>query len=65
MLETVKRKVRLLTDDLPTFPSLLISAYDLVPQGRFAEAQAEFLEPDTQQVESLVKVRILFCQSLD
>lgn len=56
MLEAAKKRARLLTEDLPTFPSLLISAYSIVPQGRFAEAQAEFLLPDPTQVARLVQV---------
>ena len=56
MLEAAKKRVRLLTEELPKFPSLLISADEVVPQGRFAEAQAEFLEPDQQQVDKLVDV---------
>ena len=56
MLEAAKKRVRLLTEDLPRFPSLLISADEVVPQGRFAEAQAEFLEPDHEQVDQLVDV---------
>ena len=58
MLEAAKKRVRMLTEDLPRFPSLLISADEIVPQGRFAEAQAEFLEPDSQQVDRLVEVRL-------
>jgi hypothetical protein len=56
MLEAAKKRARLLTEDLPTFPSLLISANSIVPQGRFAEAQAEFLQPDPGQVAKLVQV---------
>lgn len=60
MLEAAKKRVRLLTEELPKFPSLLISADEVVPQGRFAEAQAEYLEPNQQQVDQLVEVRLLF-----
>jgi len=35
------------------FPSLLIRADDLAPQGAFAEAQAEFLNPDQDMVVEL------------
>lgn len=35
------------------FPSLVIRADALVPQGSFAEAQAEFLAPDSQAVSEL------------
>jgi quinolinate synthase len=56
MLELMKRRARMLVEDLPRFPSLLIKADDLVPQGLFAEAQAQYLQPQPQQVEKLVKV---------
>ena len=56
MLEAVRKRTRMLTEDLPRFPSLLISADDVEPQGRFAEAQAEYLQPDAVQVDALVKV---------
>ena len=36
-----------------SFPSLLIQAQSLVPQGAFAEAQAQFLKPDLQAVTAL------------
>ena len=58
MLEAVKKRVRMLTEQLPRFPSLLITADDVVPQGRFAEAQAEFLQPDLGRVDALVKARL-------
>ncbi len=35
------------------FPSLVIRAQELVPQGAFAEAQAEFLDPDPATVARL------------
>lgn len=56
MLEAAKKRVRMLVEDLPRFPSLLISAEHIVPQGRFAEAQAEFLQPKPAEVEKLVQV---------
>ena len=37
----------------PPFPSLLIRRDELVPQGPFAEAQAEFLDPDTATIAEL------------
>jgi quinolinate synthase len=46
----------MLTEQLPRFPSLLISADSIQPQGAFAEAQAQYLEPDAHQVDALVKV---------
>lgn len=39
MLEAMKKRAKMLTADLPRFPSLLITAEDLVPQGAFAQAQ--------------------------
>ncbi len=35
------------------FPSLIIKAEELIPQGTFAEAQATFLNPDGQTTERL------------
>ena len=35
------------------FPSLLIKAHGLIPQGAFAEAQAQFLKPDLASVTAL------------
>jgi quinolinate synthase len=32
------------------FPSLLVTADELRPQGAFAEAQAQYLLPDQKQV---------------
>lgn len=40
MLESMKRRARQLAGDLPTFPSLLITAAGTSAQGAFAEAQA-------------------------
>ena len=56
MLETVKKQTRLLqaNADKPPFPSLLITADAVTPQGSFAEAQAQFLEPDEAVVDALV-----------
>ncbi len=53
MLEAMKRRARMLTADLPRFPSLLITADRLEPQGAFAEAQAQFLRPDGAAVDRL------------
>jgi hypothetical protein len=50
MLDTIKRRTRALVKDLPRFPSLRITAGELTPQGTFAEAQAQYLQPDQQQV---------------
>ncbi|MCU0675184.1 MAG: quinolinate synthase NadA [Myxococcota bacterium] len=38
------------------FPSLRITATDLVPEGAFAEAQAAYLRPDTATVKRLATV---------
>ncbi|KAI8475551.1 MAG: hypothetical protein J3K34DRAFT_404537 [Monoraphidium minutum] len=53
MLEAMKRRARMLTSDLPRFPSLLITKDALEPQGAFAEAQAQFLRPDGAAVDAL------------
>ncbi len=36
-----------------TFPSLIVQADSFVPQGDFARAQAEFLQPDPAEVQTL------------
>ena len=56
LLETARKRVLTLVERLPSFPSLLISADALEPQGDFAKAQAQFLKPDAGQVDRLVKV---------
>lgn len=56
MVESIRRRTRLLMQQLPRFPSLLISRDSLQPQGAFAEAQAQYLQPDQQQVEQLVSL---------
>ncbi len=57
MLEAMRKRARALSGSvLPVFPSLRISAADITPQGAFAEAQAQFLQPDPKQVDALVKV---------
>ena len=62
MLEAMRKRARALAGGpLPTFPSLRISAADVTPQGAFAEAQAQFLEPDPKQVDALVKVLLCAC----
>ena len=53
MLETMRRRTRALAPGgrlLPRFPSLLVTADRLVPQGAFAEAQAQYLAPEQKQV---------------
>ena len=56
LLETARRRVQALVQQLPRFPSLLISADSLVPQGDFAKAQAQYLQPNAAQVDALVQV---------
>lgn len=56
MLESMRRKAQLLAKDVPRFPSLVITADELKPQGAFAEAQAQYLAPDPKQVDSLVSI---------
>ncbi len=57
MLEAMRKRARALSGSvLPVFPTLRISAADITPQGAFAEAQAQFLQPDPKQVDALVKV---------
>ena len=60
MLETLRKRTLMLTQQLPRFPSMVISADSIEPQGDFAEAQAQFLEPDRAQVDQLVQVRKAF-----
>lgn len=38
---------------MDSFPSIIIGSDDLSPQGSFAEAQAQFLEPDDDAVKTL------------
>ena len=56
LLETARKRVLLLAESPPRFPSLVISADRLEPQGDFAKAQAQYLKPNAAQVERLVKV---------
>lgn len=53
MFEAIKRRTRLLTTQLPKFPSLLISSDGVQAVGVFAEVQAQYLQPDPQQVQQL------------
>ena len=52
VLATMKRRARMLMQPsgMPRFPSLVITAGTLQPQGAFAEAQAQFLCPDPSAV---------------
>ncbi|PRW56007.1 quinolinate chloroplastic [Chlorella sorokiniana] len=54
MLESMKKRARMLAGDLPRFPSLLITAEGTAAQGAFAEAQNKFLRPDPAVVDALV-----------
>lgn len=56
LFEAVQRRTRRLVSDLPQFPSLLIQADRVEPQGLFAEVQAQYLQPDTQQVQQLAQL---------
>mmetsp|Transcript_13988 Transcript_13988/g.16913 ORF Transcript_13988/g.16913 Transcript_13988/m.16913 type:complete len:705 (+) Transcript_13988:278-2392(+) len=60
ILETMKKKARRCASDYSVleepFPSLSITADELVPQGAFAEAQATYLKPDAGMVARLTKV---------
>lgn len=53
MLSTLQQRARALFGDLPRFPSLLVTSDTLTPEGAFAEAQAQFLQPDEEQVQRL------------
>lgn len=48
LVETLKKKTRTLIKSFPEFPSLLITASALTPQGSFAEAQSKYLHPDRE-----------------
>ena len=50
MLETMKKRASMLAGALPRFPSLVITPTSLHPQGAFAEAQAQYLQPQPSQV---------------
>ena len=41
MLETARKLARSLNGELPSFPSLLLTADSITPSGDFAEAQAQ------------------------
>jgi quinolinate synthase len=59
ILETMKKRARALGPDglMPRFPSLLIgSGGRLEPQGAFAEAQAQYLNPDPSQIDLLASI---------
>eukprot|EP00240_Pyramimonas_obovata_P002887 CAMPEP_0118957224 /NCGR_PEP_ID=MMETSP1169-20130426/61984_1 /TAXON_ID=36882 /ORGANISM="Pyramimonas obovata, Strain CCMP722" /LENGTH=692 /DNA_ID=CAMNT_0006905279 /DNA_START=242 /DNA_END=2320 /DNA_ORIENTATION=- len=60
MFEAMKKSARLLTESgkgcSNLFPSLTITADSLTPQGAYAVAQAQYLEPDSAAVDRLVEV---------
>nr|ADF43159.1 NIC7m [Chlamydomonas reinhardtii] len=61
MLESARKRAALAAAAaagrrLDVFPSLLITADALTPQGAFAEAQARYLAPDAAAVSQLVRV---------
>jgi quinolinate synthase len=53
MFNTLKKRANALEGKLPQFPSLVIRRSSLEPQGKFAEAQAQFLQPDATSVARL------------
>jgi len=59
MLETMRKRTVMLTEQLPKFPSLHITGDAVTPEGSFAEAQAKYLSPDASQVDALVQVTTL------
>jgi quinolinate synthase len=56
MFATLQKRARAAAGTLTNFPSLLITADSLEPQGAFAEAQAQYLQPKLEQVERLAAV---------
>lgn len=56
MLEAMKRRAGALIKEFPLFPSIVITANSLQPQGTFAEVQAQYLSPDQEQVQQLADV---------
>jgi len=56
LMEAIQRRTRKLVQELPQFPSLVIRADAVEPQGMFAEVQAQYLTPDPQQVQQLVEL---------
>mmetsp|Transcript_64518 Transcript_64518/g.75688 ORF Transcript_64518/g.75688 Transcript_64518/m.75688 type:complete len:676 (-) Transcript_64518:51-2078(-) len=43
----------IVAENTATFPSIVIAPDGIVPQGSFAEAQAEYLDPDLEAVDAL------------
>lgn len=57
MFNTLKKRANALAGNLPEeFPSLVIRRNSLEPQGAFAEAQAQFLQPDSETVSRLASL---------
>lgn len=56
MFSTLKKRANAFAGNLPQFPSLVIRRNSLEPQGSFAEAQAQFLQPDPDTVSRLSTV---------
>ncbi|KAJ7551288.1 hypothetical protein O6H91_06G008600 [Diphasiastrum complanatum] len=62
LLITMQKKTRWLLGALEgksvyePFPSLLITADDMIPEGDFAKAQAKYLLPDTAKVQLLAEL---------
>lgn len=56
LVEAMKKRAAVSLGKLARFPSLLITADTIEPQGSFAEAQAQYLQPDPAQVARLVQV---------
>lgn len=58
MIEAMKKRARLLAapHTMAVFPSLRITADSLTPQGAFAEAQAQYLQPKQEQVSRLAEL---------
>ena len=56
LFEAVQRRTRRLVQELPQFPSLLITSGAVAPQGMFAEVQAQYLTPDGAQVTQLAEL---------
>ena len=63
MLETMRKRTLMLTEQLPKFPSLIITGDDITPQGAFAKTQAQYLAPNQAQVDALVKVYLCHASS--
>lgn len=53
MFSTLKKRSNALAGILPKFPSLMITKDSVIPQGAFAEAQAQYLKPDAATVDRL------------